>query len=227
MGAGELGLNLFHEIPETVRIIRRAYRDPALREALLRPRRHLHPPLLRLLPRGPSSRRSRSRAGLEGIWRCPTRPWTSPPAALPLPDRRSRAAHPAPAARGDPAPARPGPLAAWAQAPLRGGLRSPRRARGLRASGDGGGPSRREALFLDPEVARAATGFFRAAPGDGGIRMEIQLREGMRPGSELRAASPPLSGTVCPRASRPCELFAARHFPEATTHERKHHYLAR
>jgi len=34
MGAGELGLNLFHEVPETIRIIRRAYRDPALRKAL-------------------------------------------------------------------------------------------------------------------------------------------------------------------------------------------------
>ena len=34
MGAGELGLNLFHEVPETIRIIRRAYRDPALRQAL-------------------------------------------------------------------------------------------------------------------------------------------------------------------------------------------------
>ena len=34
MGAGELGLNLFHETPETIRIIRRAYKDRALREAL-------------------------------------------------------------------------------------------------------------------------------------------------------------------------------------------------
>ncbi len=224
MGARELGLNLFHEIPETIRIIRRAYRDSSLREALFgagvthTPHFFLYYPMRSFIeeipaPGWPGGDLAVSHTALD----------------LPLPLLRYRT--------GDlvrliphrrleeildghaPDLALPG-----LKLPVAGvfGRRDALQAGAHRISGE----MLKEALFLDPEVARAVTGFFSARLDGGALRLEVQLREGRKPGSELDDRLARALGSTLPAGARCTARFhESAAFPQRTTHERKHHYL--
>ncbi|MEK7878830.1 MAG: hypothetical protein AAB285_03125 [candidate division NC10 bacterium] len=226
MGAGELGLNLFHEVPETIRIIRRAYRDPALRQALFGEGVTHTPHFFVYYP---------MRSFIEEI---PAAGWPGGDLAvshtaldLPLPLFRYRTGDLVrliPYRRLEEILARSAP-----DMPMPG-LRLPcaavfGRRDGLEvAGGRVSVEAVKEALFLDADVARSVTGFFRASVAGGGLRMDAQLREGTAPAPTLAdrlltclaaCDSRGLSWTV--------QLHPCRDFPQPTTYERKHAYLAR
>jgi hypothetical protein len=87
----------------------------------------------------------------------------------------------------------------------------------------------KEALFLDLEVASRVTGFFRAS-SDGAktVTVEVQLRAGLAANSELGdRLSSALRLTLPSSTSHRVRLYSHQGFPQPTTYERKHHYLAR
>ena len=224
MGAGELGLNLFHEIPETIRIIRRAYRDPAFRRALLggdflhTPHFFVYYPM---------------RSFIEEI---PVPGWpvgdlavslSSPD--LPMPQFRYRT--------GDLArivPFRRLEAALAERAPDVGlpGLRLPCVAVFGRRTGIEVGERMvgveavKEALFEDPAAAAASTGFFRMSKGRRGLRLEVQLRQGVAGTGELRdRIGAALQAAVPDGGPHEVQLHSAEDFPYPTTYERKHAYI--
>jgi phenylacetate-coenzyme A ligase PaaK-like adenylate-forming protein len=224
MGTGELGLNLFHEIPETIRIIRGAYRDPGLRQALFgdgvthTPHLYVYYPMRSFveevpLPGWPGGDLAVSHTALD----------------LPLPLLRYRTGD---VVRLIPYRRLEEILGERASALRLPGLKLPCAAvfgrrdaleiAGIRLTVE----MIKEALFLDERVAQSVTGFFRIDPETHGIRLDIQLREGSLFNSELeerlwvalRISLPP--AIVCtPR------LFPYPDYPQVTTHERKHQYL--
>ncbi len=125
MRAGELRLNLFHGVPETIRIIRRAYRDRGLRDALFGEGLTHTPHFLVDFPMRSFTEEVPAPSWPGGALAVSHRAQDFPPAAVPLQDRGSRQAHPVPQARGDPGPPRSRSRPARAAAGLR---RSPRSA---------------------------------------------------------------------------------------------------
>lgn len=224
MGAGELGLNLFHETPETIRIIRRAYRDPALREALFgvglphTPHFFLYYPM---------------RSFVEEL---PVPGWWGGELAvshtaldLPLPLIRYRTGDLVrllPHRRLEKELVRHAPDLSMPDLKLPcaavSGRRDALQVNAHRVTVE----IIKEALFLDREVARSATGFFRVRAQDGTIRMDVQLRDGGAPGSEVEDRLRAALRTTLP-AGLPCHVgvYGEREYPQPTTHERKHHYI--
>lgn len=224
MGAGELGLNLFHEIPETIRIIRRAYRDRRFRRALLGGDFPHTPHFFVYYP---------MRSFIEEI---PVPGWpvgdlavslTSPDLPMPqfryrtgdlariVPFRRLEAA----LAEGAPDLAPPGlRLPCVAVFGRRAGLEVGGRMVGVEAV--------KEALFEDPSAAGATTGFFRMSTGSQGLRLEVQLRPGAAGTGDLRdRIGAALQAAVPDGGPHEVQLHACEAFPYPTTYERKHSYL--
>lgn len=225
MGAGELGLNLFHEIPETIRIVRRAYRDPGLRQALFGgglshlPHFFVYYPMRSFIeelsaPGFPGGELAVSHTALD----------------LPLPLLRYRTGDLVrliPYRRlgevlGRHAPDLPLP-----------GLRLPCAAVfGRRDALEVGGrmvtvEAVKEALFFDQALAGAATGFFRLMKEGGGIGVDVQLRDGVRSRSDLGDRFSASLKVTLPGLSHRLRLHASRDYPQPVTHERKHHYIPR
>jgi phenylacetate-CoA ligase len=224
MGAGELGLNLFHEIPETIRIIRRAYRDPAFRRALLgfdtthTPHFFVYYPMRSFIEEIPVPGLPMGELAVS---------LASPD--LPMPQFRYRTGD---LARIVPYRRLEDVLRAHAPDLPLPGLRLPcvaifGRKDGLDIAGRRVSlETVKEALFLDPDVARRVTGFFRATAAGTALGVEVQLRPGQGPGGirERLAASLEryLPGLGCD-----VRLHAAADYPYPVTFERKHAYLAR
>ena len=226
MGAGELGLNLFHETPETIRIIRRAYRDPAFRRTLLgegvphTPHFFVYYPMRSFIeeipaPGSPAGEIAVSHTALD--LPLPLIRYQTGDLVRLIPYRRLEAL------LGQHAPDLPMP-----------GLRLPCAA--VFGRGDALEVAGRritvetvkEALFLDPEVAGAATGFFRISREGDALMLEAQLREGRAPSGETEdRLSAALRATLPAGIAFRPRLFASAEFPQRTTHERKHHYLPR
>jgi phenylacetate-CoA ligase len=225
MGAGELGLNLFHEIPETIRIIRRAYRDPAFRKALLGFESALTPHFFVYYP---------MRSFIEEI-PVPGRPMgelavslASPD--LPMPQFRYRTGDLArlvpfrrlEAAVREHAPDLPMPA-----------LRLPCVAIFGRKAGVDIGERQiaaelvKEALFADLEVARAVTGFFGVGANSTALKLDVQLRPGRAVSADLRNRLETSLERYTPGLPRHLRLFAYGDFPFPITYERKHPYLTR
>jgi phenylacetate-CoA ligase len=225
MGAGELGLNLFHEIPETIRVIRRAYRDPDFRRALLGFDTPLTPHFFVYYP---------MRSFIEEI-PVPGLPMgelavslASPD--LPMPQFRYRTGDLArlvpfrrlEAAVREHAPDLPVPA-----------LRLPCVAIFGRKAGLDIGERQiaaelvKEALFADLEVARTVTGFFRMGVRGGGLALDVQLRSGMPASGRIRDCLDASLEHYTSGLPREIRLFAHDDFPYLTTYERKHAYLAR
>jgi hypothetical protein len=71
------------------------------------------------------------------------------------------------------------------------------------------------------------TGFFNARAEGGAVRLEVQLREGREASSELGDRLARALGSTLPRdVACTARFHEASAFPQRTTHERKHHYLA-
>ena len=225
MGAGELGLNLFHEIPETIRIVRRAHKDPAFRRALLGFETPHTPHIFVYYP---------MRSFIEEI-PVPGLPMgelavslASPD--LPMPQFRYRTGD---LARVIPYRRLESVLASHAPDLAAPALRLPcvavfGRKDALEVGGRRLGVELvKEALFADPEVARAVTGFFRMAGRDGALSLEAQLRPGKAASGKLRDALDASVARYAPGLAREIRLYAHGDFPYPVTYERKHAYLAR
>jgi len=226
MGAGELGLNLFHEVPETIRIIRRAYRDRGLRDALFGEGVTHTPHFFVYYP---------MRSFIEEL---PVTGWPGGELAvshialdLPLPLLRYRTGD---LVRLIPHRRLEELLGAHAPDLAPPGLKLPCAAVfGRRDALEVAGRRItteliKEALFLDPQVAGSVTGFFRLAPQGRGIFMDVQLREGHRAGSELdHRLDAALTATLPTPVEHAFRFHSAREYPQPTTHERKHHYIER
>jgi hypothetical protein len=225
MGAGELGLNLFHEIPETIGIIRRAYRDRRFRAALLGGEFPHTPHFFVYYP---------MRSFIEEI------PVAGAPvgdlavslasADLPMPQFRYRTGD---LARIVPFRKIEATLAEHAPDLPPPGLRLPcvavfGRRDGVPLEGRTVGVEPvKEALFEDPAAAAAVTGFFRMTGRDRGLRLEVQLRLGAAKTGELRDRIGAALKTVVPEGGpHEVRLHAFGDFPYPTTYERKHAYLA-
>jgi phenylacetate-CoA ligase len=223
MGAGELGLNLFHEIPETIRIIRRAFRDPAFRTALLGFETAHTPHLFVYYP---------MRSFIEEI-HVPGLPMGELAVSLASPDLpmpqfryrtgdlvriipyrrleeilRSHAPDLAPPALRLPCVAVFGRKDALDVA-------------GTRVSVE----LVKEAIFADPEVALALTGFFRMNARGTILSLEVQLRPGKSPSKTLHQRLESSLEHYLAGLGRVVLLFAHDDFPYSITYERKHPYL--
>ena len=224
MGAGELGLNLFHETPETIRIIRRAYRDTGFRRALFgdgvphTPHFFVYYPMRSFIeelpaPGWPGGDLAVSHTALD----------------LPLPLLRYRT--------GDLVRLLPHLrlaelLAAHAPGLTAPGLKLPCAAVFGRRDAIQMGERRitveamKEALFLDHEVAGSVTGFFRCRVEGSALAMDVQLREGVPAASELTDRLVTALGRTLPPGVAPHpRVYPAPEYPQPTTHERKHHYV--
>jgi phenylacetate-CoA ligase len=223
LGIGELDLNLFHEIPETIRTIRAAYRDRALREALFEEDLAVCPHLFVYYP---------MRTYVEEVPRRGSR-WGELAVSMLSPDIVN------PLIRY-----RTGDLVKlisherlvkvlrdhgcdWAP-----GLRLPLVAvygRSDRVAVRGGAVSAetvKEALFLDEGVAAAVTGFFKARAAEGRLAVDVQLRPGVEPSARLRTRLGDSLASVLPRkVSFRARLFSLRRFPYEVSYERKYAYL--
>ena len=226
MGAAELGLNLFHEIPETIRIIRRAYRDPDFRRALLGPNVPHTPHFFVFYP---------MRSFIEEI---PVPGWPIGDLAislvapdLPMPHFRYRTGD---LARIVPFRGLESVLAQHAPELAAPALRLPcvavfGRRDGLEVGGRHVGVETvKEALFHDPAAARAVTGFFRVSKPGSGLRLEVQLRQGFAATGELRdRVGAALAAAVPEGGGHEVRLHGLADYPHPTTYERKHAYLMR
>jgi phenylacetate-CoA ligase len=225
MGAGELGLNLFHEIPETIRIIRRAHRDAAFRQALLgfessyTPQFFVYYPMRSLIeeisvPGLPMGELAVSLASPD----------------LPMPQFRYRTGdlvrvipyrHLEEVLRSH-APDLPPPA-----------LRLPCVAVFGRKDALIVGGTRvsvelvKEALFASPAVASKVTGFFRIDARGDALAVEVQLRAGAAPSDDTQDRLDASLARYLSTIRRTVRLFAHGDYPYPTTYERKHAYLSR
>lgn len=225
MGAGELGLNLFHETPETIRIVRRARREPSLRAALFGeglthcPYLFVYYPMRSYLE---EIRTSHRRAGELAV--------SHTALDLPLPLLRYRTGD---LVRLIPHREMEDALARLAPGLAGEGLKLPYacvygREDALEIGSAPVTPEAiKEALFADPEVAGAVTGFFRASAAGRVLRVEAQLRIGRAAEGHLGRRLTEALEHVLPGAGATVALFEHSAYPHPVTHERKSHHLAR
>ena len=224
MGAGELGLNLFHEIPETIRIARRAYRDPALRTAVFG-EGCVHPPYFFVYYPMRSYVEEVAIPGL-GVGELVD---SHTALDLPLPLIRYRtydlirltSYRDLEQILGRHAPdlTPPGlrlPCAAVF------GRRDAVEVDGHRVTAE----LLKEGLFAAPEVASSVTGFFRAHATARVLHLDVQLREGRAAEKSLEAALGGALAGLLPGLETAPRFFAHASYPHPTSHEKKSRHLA-
>ena len=226
MGVGELAVNLFHEVPETMAIIRRAYRDTAFRRALLGfdspqcPHLFVYYPMRTFIEEVPvdglpMGELAVSMSGQDN--HMPFLRYRTGDLVRIVPRRRLEEAI-ATHAPDLPPPALQLPLVAVF------GRRDGLAIQGGRV----GAEAIKEALFSDSEVAGAVTGFFRAREAGGRLALEVQLRPGVAPGSGVEQRLTQALGAHFPAGTLgQVQLSAFGDFPHAITYERKFGYLQR
>ena len=226
MGVAELAVNLFHEVPETMAIVRRAYRDRAFRAALLGADVEECPQLFVYYPTrtfveelpvddAPGGELVVSMTGLDN--HMPFLRYRTGDIVRIIPYARVATVV------SSVAPELPLP-----------GLRLPMvavfgRKNALRLAGRRVSVEQiKEALFSDRELAGAVTGFFKASDAGGRLTVDVQLRPhvGRQTALEDRfvhALGPAVGsgglGTV--------RFFAFADFPYDVTYERKFAYIGR
>jgi phenylacetate-CoA ligase len=225
LGVGELDLNLFHEIPETIWTIRAAYRDRALREALFEEDLDVCPHLFVYYPmrtyieetRAPRGQRAELAVSMVSpdILNPLLRYRTGDLAKL-IPHRRLvevLRAH-----GRDWAPALRLPLVAVY------GRKDRLKVRGGWVTGE----AVKEGVFREEEVARAVSGFFKVRSDAGTLRVDAQLRPGLEPSARLRRLLRDAIASVLPgKVPFGVSLFAHKRFPYGTSYERKYSYVHR
>ena len=225
MGIGELDLNLFHEIPDTIRIVRAAYRDARLRHALFGEGIDVCPHFFVYYPMRTFVEEIAvpgSAVGDLAVTLC------SPDIRNPLIRYRTgdrvkvlpyRTLERVLGAHGDglSAPSLHLPVVAVygrkEAVPVAGG-------RGVHAE------TVKEAVFREPDVAAAITGFFKVGPADGGLALDVQLRRGIAPSQRLASFVESSLEAALPRGvSFTTRLWPFREFPYDVSYERKYPYV--
>ncbi len=226
MGVGELAVNLFHETPDSMTVIRRAYRDPKFRAALLGvetdqcPHLFVYYPMRTFIEELPvdgmaGGELAVSMSGLDN--HMPFLRYRTGDLVRIVPYKRLEkvlAEH----APDVPPPALKLPLVAVFG-----------RTYGLQIGGRRVSAEQvKEALFTDPEVASATTGFFRATESGGQLAVEAQLRPGRQVTSDVTDRLASALGRTLPgvRLGR-LRFFGFREFPHEVTYERKYAYIPR
>jgi phenylacetate-CoA ligase len=225
MGAGELGLNLFHEIPETIRIIRRAYRDRAFRAELLgvdvpyTPHFFVYYPMRSFIEEIPVDGARMGELAVSLVSAdipMPQFRYRTGDLIRIVPYRQLEAALQSHATDLAPPALRLPCVAVFGR---KGGLEIGRRQIGIELV--------KEALFADPAVAGAVTGFFGMRASGPALDLDVQLRPGRAPSSGLRDRLHASLERYAPGLPSHLHLFAYSAFPTATSYERKHPYLTR
>jgi phenylacetate-coenzyme A ligase PaaK-like adenylate-forming protein len=226
MGVGELGINLFHEIPETIPIIRRAYRDAALRRALFGdgprqcPHLFVYYPMRTFveelpIPGQPLGELAVTMAGPDS--QMPLLRYRTGDLARRIPYRTLEAI----LARHAPDLAPPKlrlPLVA-----VFGRERDRLEVAGVAVTPE----AVKEALFRDFDVAQAATGFFKMSDAGGRLGVDAQLRPGLEATTDLRGRLAAALAVCCPDVRHVVRLFPFDAFPHEIGYERKYPYVSR
>jgi phenylacetate-CoA ligase len=225
MGVAELAVNLFHEVPETIAIVRRAYRDPALYRALFGGASGPCPHLFVCYPMrsyveevpvegSPIGELVISMAGADnGL---PLLRYRTGDLAKIIQYRQLEEALSKHAPDLSPPSLRLPLVAVF----------------GRRGRFPVGGPAisaelLKEALFRDPELARSVTGFFKARQAEGRLEVEAQVRPGVEIVSDLKARLAAALVEVLPSGSGAVvKLYSFRDFPHDVSYERKQAYLS-
>lgn len=226
-GVGELAVNLFHEIPQTMAIIRRAYRDRRFRTALLggdtdaTPQLFVYYPMRTYIEELPvdellGGELAVSMTGLDN--HMPFLRYRTGDHVRIVPRRRLESV------LAEQAPGLTPPSLKLPMVAVFG------RTFALRLGGRRVTPEAvKEALFLDPEVAAVSSGFFRATERGGQLFVEVQLRRTAAPARSdfadrlvagLRAGIPGVA-LATPR------FYGFADFPYEITYERKYSYMPR
>jgi phenylacetate-CoA ligase len=224
MGVGELAVNLFHEIPETIAVVRRAYRDRALRSALLGdvdecPSLFVYYPMrtfIEAIPLGglPGGELAVSMTGLDN--HMPFLRYRTGDVVRIIPYRRAAEA----LSRHAPDLAMPTlklPMVAVF------GRRDALAVSGRRISGE----QVKEALFSDLVVAGAVTGFFKASDVGGQLTVDVQLRPNVSLHSEYEDRFVSALAEVLPSSELGLvRFYDFRAFPYDVAYERKFAYIS-
>ena len=226
MGVGELAVNLFHETPDTMAIIRRAYRDRKFRTALLGvdtdqcPHLFVYYPMRTFLESLPlegaaGGELAVSMSGLDN--HMPFLRYRTGDVVRIVSYRTLERVIAEHAPDLTPPELKLPVVAVFGRSyALHIG--------GRRISAE----QVKEAVFADPVMAGATTGFFRATDSGGQIAVDVQLRAGRQAASDLTdrlagALSTALPGVPLGRL----RLFAFKDFPHEVTYERKYAYIPR
>ena len=225
MGVGELAVNLFHEIPETMAIIRRAYRDRVLRTALLGvdveecPHFFVYYPMRTFieaipLDGAPGGELAVSMTGLDN--HMPLLRYRTGDVVRIVSRRRAEDV----VSKHAPDLALPRlrlPMIAVF------GRRDALAVSGRRLSGE----QVKEALFCDYELASAVTGFFKASDAGGRLSVEVQLRPNVAFASHYEDRFVAALRRVVPSAGLGgVRFYDFRRFPYDITYERKFGYIS-
>jgi phenylacetate-coenzyme A ligase PaaK-like adenylate-forming protein len=225
MGVSELAVNLFHEVPETMAIIRRAYRDSGLRRALFGtdtdqcPHLFVYYPMRTFIEEIPIGLTVGelvvSMSGLDN--HMPFLRYRTGDLARIIPYRRLEEVLSRHAPDLSPPSLRLPLVAVF-------GRREGLEVAGHRVSAE----QVKEALFRSPEVAAAVTGFFKAADVGGRLSLEVQLRPTVSATSHLEDCLGEMLKAALPAGGlSKLKLYAFRQFPYDVTYERKFSYLRR
>ena len=226
MGIGELDLNLFHEVPDTIRIVRTAYHDRTLRYALFGEGVEVCPHFFMYYP---------MRTYIEEV-PIPGSPVSELAVSMVSPDIRNPliryktgdrikiisyrtlerilAKH----ARPVPMPRLHMPIVAVF------GRKETVQTRG------GAIPAEvvKEGVYWEYDVASAITGFFKVRAVRGALKVELQLKPGVRPLRRFnRLLDDALKSCLPPRVAVQSEFFAHKDYPYSISYERKYLYIDR
>jgi phenylacetate-coenzyme A ligase PaaK-like adenylate-forming protein len=225
MGIGELDLNLFHEIPDTIRIVRTAYRLPALRHALFGegvetcPHFFMYYPMRTFIEQIPVAGSPVCDLAVSLVSpdiRNPLIRYLTGDRARILSYRdleRILATH----APGLPAPALHLPVVAVygrkETVTVKTGAAIPAEVV-------------KEAVFRQHEVAQAVTGFFKVVGVDGVLTVEVQLRRGVESTPHIKTLLDESLEDVLPaRTPFRTQVHGFRDYPYETSYERKYPYI--
>ena len=222
MGIGEVDLNVFHEIPDTIRIVRAAYRYRPLRHALFGDTVDV-PPLFFVyypmrtfveeipVPGSPVGELAISL--LSPDIRNPLLRYKTGDRVKVLPYRdleKILAQH-----GGIPAPALHMPIVM-----VFGRQETVTTRKGLVHA-----EIVKEAVFREHDVAEAITGFFKIRGAEGDLHVEVQLRDGVLPSRRLQNLLSESIGACLPGVTFRAVLHGFKDYPYPTSYERKYPYI--
>lgn len=222
MGIGEVDLNVFHEIPETIRISRAAYRYRPLRHALFGEGVEVPPLFFIYYP---------MRTFVEDV-AVPGSPVGELAISLLSPDIRN------PLIRyktGDRVKVVPYKTLERILA-QHGGIPAPalhlptvmvfgrKETIGTR-NGVVHAETVKEAVFREPAVAAATTGFFKMSAARGAVRVEVQLREGVTAARQLRRLLEQSLEACLAQTPFVATVQRFEDYPYSTSYERKYLYI--